>query len=212
MPGRVLRALRDAGGAGRARPPAEARARARRARAGQASRDHGDAAPQHGGGRPVSRKSAVSRVEKQERTREALLRAASRLFCRRGLEGTSVDEAAGAAGYTKGALYANFKSKEELFLVMLDEKFSRELERLDHDLAGTDDPDAEARTAAAGVIHFASDYEWPRLYFQFGAHAARNEEFRQELATRQEAMRDRLVKVYERWTRDYGIDPPLPIA
>jgi AcrR family transcriptional regulator len=154
----------------------------------------------------------VSRVEKQERTREALLRAASRLFCRRGLEGTSVDEVAGAAGYTKGAFYANFKSKEELFLVMLDEKFSHELERLDADLAGTDDPAQEARTAAAEFIHFASGDEWPRLYFQFAAHAARNEEFRQELATRQQAMRDRLAKVFERWIRDYGVDPPLPIA
>src|SRR3954466_9527006 len=134
------------------------------------------------------RRRGLSRAKKQQRTRESLLKAASKLFCRRGLEGTSIDQIAETAGYTKGAFYANFKSKEELFLVMLDEKFSRELERLDHDLAGTDDPDAEARTAAAGVIHLASDNEWPRLYFQFAAHAARNEEFRQELATRQEAM------------------------
>lgn len=158
--------------------------------------------------------SGMSRVEKQERTREALLQAASRLFCSRGLEGTSIDEIAGAAGYTKGAFYANFKSKEELFLVMLDEKFSHELERLDHDLAGTDDPDQEARTAASEFIHFASDEEWPRLYFQFAAHAARNEEFRQELATRQRAMRERLVKVYERWVEAISADsdPPLPLA
>jgi AcrR family transcriptional regulator len=160
----------------------------------------------------MSRAGGMSRVEQQERTRGALLRAASKLFCRRGLEGTSVDEVAESAGYTKGAFYANFKSKEELFLVMLDEKFSHELERLDRTLAGTDDPDQEARTAAADFIHFASGDEWPRLYFQFAAHAARNEDFRQELATRQRAMRDRLVKVYERWIKDYGADPPLPLA
>ena len=35
----------------------------------------------------------------------------------------SVDEVAEEAGYTKGAFYANFKSKEELFLAMLDERF-----------------------------------------------------------------------------------------
>ena len=153
----------------------------------------------------------MTRVEKQQRTRGALLRSASKLFCRRGLEGTSVDEVAEDAGYTKGAFYANFKSKEELFLVMLDEKFSRELERIDRALAGTGDADQEARTAAADYIHFASDEEWPRLYFEFAAHAARNEEFRQELATRQRAMRERLVKVYERWSRDFPADPPLPL-
>jgi len=141
-----------------------------------------------------------------------LLRAASKLFCKRGLEGTSIDEVAEAAGYTKGAFYANFKSKEELFLVMLDERFAKELERIDRTLSGTDDPETEARLAAAEFIHFASDDDWPRLYFQFAAHAARNEEFRQELATRQQAMRERLVEVYERWTKQFEIDPPLPIA
>jgi AcrR family transcriptional regulator len=160
----------------------------------------------------MKRTNGMSRAEKQEGTRASLLRSASKLFCKRGLEGTSIDEITDAAGYTKGAFYANFKSKEELFLVMLDEKFSHELERLDRSLAGTDDAGREARTAAAEFIHFASDDDWPRLYFQFAAHAARNEEFRQELATRQRAMRDRLVKVYERWIKDYGADPPLPLA
>ena len=158
------------------------------------------------------RRRGMSRLEKQQRTRGALLRSASKLFCRRGLEGTSIDDVAEAAGYTKGAFYANFKSKEELFLVMLDEKFSRELERIDRALAGTDEPDEEARTAAADYIQFAGDDEWPRLYFEFAAHAARNEEFRQELATRQRAMRDRLVKVYERWSKDFPADPPIPLA
>src|SRR5204862_132708 len=83
-------------------------------------------------------------TEKQEQTRGALLRAASKLFCKRGLEGTSIDEVAEAAGYTKGAFYANFKSKEELFLVMLDERFAKELERIDRTLSGTDDPETEA--------------------------------------------------------------------
>jgi AcrR family transcriptional regulator len=160
----------------------------------------------------MSRRAGMSRLEKQQKTREALLRAASKLFARRGLEGTSVDDIAEAAGYTKGAFYANFNSKEELFLVMLDEKFSRELERLEDALAGTDDPDEEARTAAADFIHFASDDEWPRLYFQFAAHAVRNDEFRQELATRQQAMRDRVEKVYERWTSDYSVEPPVPLS
>ena len=160
----------------------------------------------------MKRTRGISRAEKQEGTRRSLLGAASRLFCKRGLEGTSIDEISEAAGYTKGAFYANFKSKEELFLVMLDEKFSHELERLDRSLAGTEDADQEARTAAAEFIHFASDDDWPRLYFQFAAHAARNEEFRQELATRQRAMRDRLVTVYSRWIKDHDADPPLPLA
>jgi AcrR family transcriptional regulator len=157
-------------------------------------------------------KRRMTRREKQQHTRSSLLRAASKVFCRRGLEGASIDEVAEEAGFTKGAFYANFRNKEELFLVMLDERFSAELERLDRALAGTEDPRDEARTAAADFIHFArSDPDWPRLYFQFAAHAARDEDFRQELATRQRAMRERLVKVYERWTADFPAAPPLPL-
>jgi AcrR family transcriptional regulator len=154
---------------------------------------------------------ALTRREKQQRTRTSLLRAAAQLFCKRGLEGTSIDEVALAAGYTKGAFYANFKSKEELFLVMLDERFSSELERLDRALAGTQEPYEEALAAAADFIHFASDEEWQSLYFQFLAHAARNEDFRQELATRQRAMRDRLAEVFGRWKEGFGATPTLPI-
>ena len=55
----------------------------------------------------MRRRRNPSRAEKQERTRGALLRAASRLFCRRGLEGTSIDEmyeAARHAGAIGGKL------------------------------------------------------------------------------------------------------------
>ena len=155
----------------------------------------------------------MTRREKQQHTRSSLLKAATKLFCRSGLEGASVDQVAQAAGYTKGAFYANFKSKEELFLVMLDERFARELERIDRALAGLQEPHTEARAAAADFIHFAGDEDWPRLYFQFVAHAARDDEFRQELATRQQAMREKLAETFARWKQGFLIDdsPPLPL-
>jgi AcrR family transcriptional regulator len=159
----------------------------------------------------MSAGQTLTRREKQQRTRKSLLGAAARIFCKRGLEGASIDEVAQAAGYTKGAFYANFKSKEELFLVMLDERFARELERLDRALAGTQEPREEARAAAADFIHFAGDEDWPSLYFQFVAHAARNEDFRQELATRHRAMRERIAQILKRWKDGYGHRQPLRV-
>jgi AcrR family transcriptional regulator len=124
-----------------------------------------------------------------------------------------VDRVAQAAGYTKGAFYAHFKSKEELFLVMLDERFSEELERLDRMLAGEREPDEEARDAAQDFIGFVHrDPAWPRLYFEFAAYAARNEGFRRQLATRQRALRERIVEIYRRWSADFPAEPPLPLA
>jgi AcrR family transcriptional regulator len=153
----------------------------------------------------------MTRRERQQHTRSSLLTAASKLFCRNGLEGASVDQVAQEAGYTKGAFYANFKSKEELFLVMLDERFAGELERIDQILTGSQEKHAEARAAAADFIHFAGDEDWPRLYFQFVAHAARDDDFRQELATRQQAMREKLAQTFARWLDGRDAHPALPL-
>jgi AcrR family transcriptional regulator len=156
---------------------------------------------------------AKSRRQKQQETRSSLLRSAAKLFCRHGLEGASVEDVAQDAGFTKGAFYSNFKSKEELFLVMMDEKFSAELERIDHLLAGTGEARDEAHAAAEDFVRYIhSDPEWPRLYFEFVAYAARNEDFRQELATRHRALRARLADVYGRWASGFATRPPLPIA
>jgi AcrR family transcriptional regulator len=124
-----------------------------------------------------------------------------------------VEDVAQEAGFTKGAFYSNFKSKEELFLVMMDEKFSSELERIDRLLAGTGEARDEAHAAAEDFVRYVhSDPEWPRLYFEFVAYAARNEDFRQELATRHRALRARLAEVYQRWAAGFTTKPPLPIS
>ena len=153
----------------------------------------------------------LSRREKQQRTRKSLLMAAAKLFCKRGLEGASIDDVAQEAGYTKGAFYANFKNKEELFLVMLDERYAEELERLDRTLAGTSDAQQEAHDAAVEFIDFVGRDDWPKLYFQFVAHAARNDEFREELATRHRAMKARLAEILGRWKEATGHQPAVPI-
>jgi hypothetical protein len=95
---------------------------------------------------------------------------------------------------------------------MLDEKFGSELERIDELLAGTGEPDDEARDAATDFVRYIrSDPEWPRLYFEFVAYAARNDDFRQELATRHRALRARLTEIYSRWAADFPAQPPIPM-
>jgi AcrR family transcriptional regulator len=155
----------------------------------------------------------LTRKEKQARTRAKLLRSAARLFCRRGLEQASVDEIAQGAGYTKGAFYSNFKSKEELFLAMLDEQFAAELERIESALRTDESPDQAARHAGEEFMRFVgTDPEWERLYVEFAVYAARNGEFREELVTRCRAMDERLEEVYRRWGDAIGIVPPMPLA
>src|SRR3954471_10460237 len=74
--------------------------------------------------------SATSRVDQRTRAaraqrgeaREALLAAALEVFARRGYGQAGVDEIAAAAGYSKGALYWHFSSKEELLMALVEER------------------------------------------------------------------------------------------
>src|SRR5918998_4245590 len=64
----------------------------------------------------------ATRAEKQARTRQALLDAARAVFLRRGFADASVDAIAAEAGFTRGAFYSNFSSKDELFAELLDQQ------------------------------------------------------------------------------------------
>lgn len=66
---------------------------------------------------------------KAERTRAEIIGAARRVFAKKGYEGAAVADIAAEAGFTKGALYANFPSKAALFLTVL-----RDLERQQDEL------------------------------------------------------------------------------
>src|SRR5437762_14384447 len=63
----------------------------------------------------------LTRQEKRELTRTAILRSAKTLFARKGVEGTSVEEIAQHAGLTQGAIYSNFKSKSDLWWAIADQ-------------------------------------------------------------------------------------------
>jgi AcrR family transcriptional regulator len=154
---------------------------------------------------------ALTRKEKQEKTRSALLSSAAKLICRKGINEASIDDVASDAGYTKGAFYANFRNKEEMFLVMLDKAYAEELERLEAHLRGEGDRAEEVRASAEDFINFArSDPEWPRLYFEFVVYGARNPEFREELATRNRTMRERIADVIRNWSADLSVESPFP--
>ena len=151
----------------------------------------------------------LTRKEKQAHTRFCLMESAARVFTRRGLQQASIDEVAGDAGFTKGAFYANFKSKEELFLAMLDERFAQRIEQIDRVWSSEGDMRDKAGQAGQDFAEYLSDDEWSRLFFEFAAYAARNEEFRQELVTRYRALRERVADLYSRQKEKMGIEPAV---
>src|SRR6266576_5052290 len=69
----------------------------------------------------VDRRTRSARAERRD-AREALLEAALQVFAERGYRDSSVDDIAERAGYSKGALYWHFSSKDDLFFALLEER------------------------------------------------------------------------------------------
>jgi AcrR family transcriptional regulator len=154
----------------------------------------------------------LSRKERQAHTRARLMQSAARVAARRGLERASIDAVAEDAGFTKGAVYANFKSKEDLFLAMLDEHFAARLADIDRVLTSGEEPEQQARRAAADFIEtLQSEPEWNRLFFEFALYAARNEGFRREFVARCRMMRQRIADMVARRAAELGVEPPVPV-
>jgi AcrR family transcriptional regulator len=57
--------------------------------------------------------------ERRARTRAALLKAAATAFASRGYDGASIDAIAASVHLSKGAVYANFPTKRDLYLAVL---------------------------------------------------------------------------------------------
>jgi AcrR family transcriptional regulator len=66
-----------------------------------------------------------TRERRLERTRVLLLDAAEEVFAEKGFTPASLDDIARAAGYTKGAIYKHFATKEDLFLAVSDRYWRR---------------------------------------------------------------------------------------
>src|SRR5436190_14720207 len=110
----------------------------------------------------------MSRKETQEQTREQLVAAAAKVFARRGYHRATVDEIASEAGFTIGALYSNFKTKEDLFLAIADRQVETRVAEISAvgDAATGEGPATEA--AAEQMRSFLeADPDWPLLFYEF---------------------------------------------
>jgi AcrR family transcriptional regulator len=84
--------------------------------------------------RPLSiptRPERLNRRESRDETRRRLIDAAAEVFVKRGYSSASVDEIAERAGFSRGAFYSNFSSKEDLLLALLERNHIRDREELD---------------------------------------------------------------------------------
>jgi AcrR family transcriptional regulator len=130
------------------------------------------------------------RSERRARTRHQLLEAAARVYARRGFEVATLDEVAEEAGYTKGAVYDHFGSKEKLLLALLDEQLSAQIaEQIELFDAST--PTAERPRAGADrwMKELVEDPVPFRLLLETWVRAQRDEELAPRVVAGMDAWR-----------------------
>jgi AcrR family transcriptional regulator len=84
----------------------------------------------------------LTREERRALTRERLLAAAAKVFAGEGFGGSTIDRIVGEAGFTKGAFYSNFSSKEDIFLQLFEGPALHTQHDLEEKLADFDEPEA----------------------------------------------------------------------
>jgi AcrR family transcriptional regulator len=139
-----------------------------------------------------------------------LISAAERLFVERGFHASTVDEIALEAGFTKGAVYSNFESKEDLFFAVYERRAERALAEID-EVLGENGP-------AAGLEHLASDAArrrggaedgWLAVFFEFWAHVVRRPELRDRFARIHSRALEPMAGAVERFAGERGISIPV---
>ena len=143
-------------------------------------------------------------------TREHLLEAAAVVFARNGYHGASLDEVAAAAGFTKGAVYSNFKSKEDLFLALIDHRMEQQTAAFAAEL-DAEVPDDEQLPRIQDLIARSFDPDQGALHYEFMAYAARNPEIRAKLAARARRGRDAAIRLIAEEHERMGTVPAYPI-
>jgi AcrR family transcriptional regulator len=123
--------------------------------------------------------------------RAGVLAAARELFNEVGYHRASLDMIAKRAGYSKGAVYSNFASKDDLFLALLTAELQDRSERLVELAHSSDGVDADIAKIAAGIVNLVVEQPEPNVVFaEFRAFAAREE----ALSARLGVIRDLLVR------------------
>src|SRR6267143_781390 len=138
-------------------------------------------------------------------TREKLFEAAARVFEEQGIGGASIEIIAAAAGFTRGAFYSNFKSKDELIIAMLEDHVEQSIRR-NLDLLARHKSLSDFIDALKTMDRSRQDPLGcsPLLHMEMILYVARAEKRRPDLAKRLRARRKLITDIVETTSKNSG--------
>jgi AcrR family transcriptional regulator len=138
------------------------------------------AAPARRGSRQQARTDA---------TRRKLLAAAEKIFARSGYEAARLEDIATMAGYTRGAFYANFESKEDIFFALLEDWISEKLRSITSLLARYETRKERAVALRQYYVEMAHDRRLVLFSLEYKLFAVRHPEAYARIRARQDRLK-----------------------
>jgi AcrR family transcriptional regulator len=142
---------------------------------------------------------------RRARTRACLIASATEVVAEHGFHAATVDRIAQRAGFSVGALYSNFKSKDELLFAVFDGHLVWFAQRLE----AVSDSAKPAAAISDWLGALAAEPEQFHVFIEFWAYAVRKPKVRRQLAKRMDQMRADVAAVVERQAKDADAEPPL---
>src|SRR5262245_23613422 len=156
------------------------------------------------------RAAVPTRAERQAQTRSDLIDAAERLFTGQGFHATSVADVAAAAGYTTGAVYSNFASKEDLFFAVYERRADAAVRYVQGTIRKLGPETALERMGADTAARRGRDDGWLAVFLEFWAHVVRTPELRARFAEIHARASKPVADAVEQLTG--GGEPPMTAA
>jgi AcrR family transcriptional regulator len=148
-------------------------------------------------------------------TRQHLLDAAAIVFARNGFHGSTLDEVAATAGFSKGAVYSNFKSKDDLFLELFHERVDRQFAVVSEALETGPHDQAEQFPRVRQILRSDTspwDDSFVTLWLEFVLYARRNPDAQKKLAASAQRARAQVQALIEHEYEAVGVTPNYPTA
>lgn len=124
-----------------------------------------------------------------EETRRRLLKAAAKVFSRVGFEAARLEDIAKEAGHTRGAFYAHFSRKEDLFFALLEQKAYQHLKTIQEIVDEHPNERERVQKFRDYYANLAANPNWSMLMLEFKLFAARHPKLRDKLAAQHRHIR-----------------------
>ena len=161
----------------------------------------------------ASKMDARSRqAARTEATRRKLLAAAERIFARDGFEAARLEDIAAGAGYTRGAFYANFCGKEEIFFALLEQWVRQHIDPVMTAVRKQKSPERKLAALRKYYTEIATDRRVVLNALEFKLYALRHPEAHARLQVRHRRLRATWGELFAELLKAFGRTLPISNA